>query len=258
MTVLRFDPFQEFDRLSRQMLGSGRGLPSMPMEAYRRGEQFFIHLDLPGVNPDQVQLTVERNVVAVRAERRSLWQGATRCRWMRPPGGLRSPSVPRRQPGRGPAGGQLRPGHLDPDHPGRRAGQARRIQIGTRSQGPQPVETTGGGQGRPPASRAAAQVRRKPAARCLALGPGRAGRGPVERARLVTMLRLWATTPPGMRRRGRAPTWMAGRVARSWCSSSRGHRRAHSVSTVHVLLGLSDALTKQRDLLGWEPPRSHW
>src|SRR4030095_12153072 len=47
---------------------------SMPMEAYRRGDQFFIHLDLPGVNPDDVQLTVERNVVAVRAERRPLWQ----------------------------------------------------------------------------------------------------------------------------------------------------------------------------------------
>jgi hypothetical protein len=28
MTVLRFDPFQEFNRLSRQMLGSGRGPPT--------------------------------------------------------------------------------------------------------------------------------------------------------------------------------------------------------------------------------------
>jgi HSP20 family protein len=74
MTVLRFDPFQEFDRLSRQMLGAGRGPRSMPMEAYRRGDQFFIHLDLPGVVPDDVQLTVERNVVAVRADRRSLWR----------------------------------------------------------------------------------------------------------------------------------------------------------------------------------------
>ena len=74
MTVLRFDPFQEFDRLSRQMLGGGRGPRSMPMEAYRRGDQFFIHLDLPGVNPDDLQLTVERNVVAVRAERRPFWQ----------------------------------------------------------------------------------------------------------------------------------------------------------------------------------------
>jgi HSP20 family protein len=74
MTVLRFDPFQEFDRLSRQVLGSGRGPRSMPMEAYRRGDEFFIHLDLPGVNPDDLQLTVERNVVSVRAERRPLWR----------------------------------------------------------------------------------------------------------------------------------------------------------------------------------------
>ena len=74
MTVIRFDPFQDFDRLTRQMLGTGRGPRSMPMEAYRRGEQFFIHLDLPGVNPDDVDLTVERNVLSIRAERRSFWQ----------------------------------------------------------------------------------------------------------------------------------------------------------------------------------------
>ncbi len=74
MTVIRFDPFQELDRLTRQMLGTGRGPRSMPMEAYRRGDQFFVHLDLPGVNPDDVQLTVERNVVAVRAERRPYWR----------------------------------------------------------------------------------------------------------------------------------------------------------------------------------------
>ena len=74
MTVIRFDPFQDFDRLTRQMLGTGRGPRSMPMEAYRRGDQFFIHLDLPGVRPDDVDLTVERNVLSVRAERRSFWQ----------------------------------------------------------------------------------------------------------------------------------------------------------------------------------------
>jgi HSP20 family protein len=56
------------------MLGSGRAPRSMPMEAYRRGDQFFIHLDLPGLRPDEVDVRVERNVVAVRAERRPFWQ----------------------------------------------------------------------------------------------------------------------------------------------------------------------------------------
>src|SRR5215212_5072067 len=103
MTVLRFDPFQEFDRVSRQMLGSGRGPRSMPMEAYRRGDQFFIHLDLPGVDPDDVQLTVERNVVAVRAERRPLYrEGDEVLVDETPQGDLRPAAVPGRQPGRRP------------------------------------------------------------------------------------------------------------------------------------------------------------
>jgi len=40
------------------------------MDAYRRGDRFFVHLDLPGVDPDSVELTSEQNVLTVRAERR--------------------------------------------------------------------------------------------------------------------------------------------------------------------------------------------
>jgi HSP20 family protein len=42
---------------------------SVPMDAYRRGDQFLIHLDLPGVDPDAIDLTVEQNVLTIRAER---------------------------------------------------------------------------------------------------------------------------------------------------------------------------------------------
>ena len=48
-----------------------RGAPrSVPMDAYRRGDQFLIHLDLPGVDPDAIELTAEQNVLTIRAERR--------------------------------------------------------------------------------------------------------------------------------------------------------------------------------------------
>jgi HSP20 family protein len=72
MSVVRFDPFRDFDRLAEQMLAAGqRGTPrSVPMDAYRRGDQFLIHLDLPGVDPDAIELTVEQNVLTIRAERR--------------------------------------------------------------------------------------------------------------------------------------------------------------------------------------------
>ena len=148
MTGLRFDPFQEFDRLSRQMLGSGRGPRSMPMEAYRRGEQFFIHLDLPAVNPDDVQLTVERNVVSVRAERRSLYREGDEVLVDETPQGTFGRQLF--------LGDNLDAGRLEASFdqgvltltvPVAEQAKPRRIEIGTRSQGPQPVETTSGGQG---------------------------------------------------------------------------------------------------------------
>jgi HSP20 family protein len=70
MSVMRFDPFRDFDRLSEQLAGQLRGAPrSVPIDVYRRGDQFNIHLDLPGVDPDAIDLTVEQNVLTIKAER---------------------------------------------------------------------------------------------------------------------------------------------------------------------------------------------
>ncbi len=67
--LMRFDPFRELDRLAEQTW-SGNRLPAMPMDAYRRGEQFVVHFDLPGVDPSSIDLTVEKNVLTVRAQRK--------------------------------------------------------------------------------------------------------------------------------------------------------------------------------------------
>jgi HSP20 family protein len=71
-SIIRFDPFRDLDRLTEQMMfGGGRGSPrSFPMDAYRRGEEFFVHLDLPGVDADSIELTAENNMLTVSAERR--------------------------------------------------------------------------------------------------------------------------------------------------------------------------------------------
>lgn len=70
--MMRFDPFRELERLTEQV--SGRVPRAMPMEAFRRGDEFLVALDLPGVDPDDVDVTVERNVVTVRARRTPLRQ----------------------------------------------------------------------------------------------------------------------------------------------------------------------------------------
>ncbi len=74
--VMRFDPFRELDRLNQELWSSSqRRASTMPMDAYRKGDTFYIHFDLPGVDPSSIDLTVEKNVLTVRAERQFNWNG---------------------------------------------------------------------------------------------------------------------------------------------------------------------------------------
>ena len=66
--LLRFDPFAELDRMTRDMAPAGRR-SMMPVDAYRLGDRFYLHFDLPGVDPDSIDITVEKNNLIVTAER---------------------------------------------------------------------------------------------------------------------------------------------------------------------------------------------
>lgn len=71
--LLQNDPFRDIDQLfSRLGARSGNGPMAMPMDAYRRGEDVWVHIDLPGVAADSLDVSVERNVLTVDAERN--WQ----------------------------------------------------------------------------------------------------------------------------------------------------------------------------------------
>jgi HSP20 family protein len=75
VTLMRFDPFRDFDRMMEQNFsGAARTPRSMPMTALRRGDVFLVDLDLPGVDRNDVELTVERNVLTVRAQRAPVQQ----------------------------------------------------------------------------------------------------------------------------------------------------------------------------------------
>jgi HSP20 family protein len=74
MSLMRSDPFAGFDRLTQQMTGARQGPRPIPMAAFRRGDQVLAYFDLPGINPDDVEITIERNIVTIRAERRPAYQ----------------------------------------------------------------------------------------------------------------------------------------------------------------------------------------
>lgn len=65
--LLRFDPFREMDRAFNQVRQWQRS--SFPMDAYRHGDTFVVHLDLPGVDPASIDCEYERNVLTITAER---------------------------------------------------------------------------------------------------------------------------------------------------------------------------------------------
>ncbi|WUE96698.1 Hsp20/alpha crystallin family protein [Streptomyces sp. NBC_00490] len=71
--LIRTDPFRELDRLAQQLTQQAFGTvarpAAMPIDAYQSEGSFVVHFDLPGVDPDTVDLNVERNVLTVRAER---------------------------------------------------------------------------------------------------------------------------------------------------------------------------------------------
>ncbi len=73
MALVRSDPFRDVDRLFAQFYGGQNAVRTlsmtMPMDAYRKDDSFVVKLDLPGVSVDSVDLTVEDNVLTIKAER---------------------------------------------------------------------------------------------------------------------------------------------------------------------------------------------
>ncbi|MBV8693142.1 MAG: Hsp20/alpha crystallin family protein [Actinobacteria bacterium] len=67
--LMRTDPFRELDRLTQQVMGTATRPAAMPIDAYRNGDEFVVQFDLPGVKADSIDLTVEKNVLTVHAER---------------------------------------------------------------------------------------------------------------------------------------------------------------------------------------------
>ena len=66
--LMRFETFREYDRITEEMLNQRRVRP-IPADAYRRGDDLMVHLDMPGVDPGTIEMTVEKDVLTVKATR---------------------------------------------------------------------------------------------------------------------------------------------------------------------------------------------
>ncbi|MER5326885.1 Hsp20/alpha crystallin family protein [Streptosporangium roseum] len=76
MLLTSIDPFvqefdRQFDRLTRQALGWGQNdtRGAMPLDGVRRKDDVLLKFDLPGADPDSIEVTVDRGVLSVSARR---------------------------------------------------------------------------------------------------------------------------------------------------------------------------------------------
>jgi len=67
--LMRTDPFRDIDRLAETLFGTPGRPAVMHVDAERDGDRFNVYFDLPGVDPESIDLTVERNVLSVKAQR---------------------------------------------------------------------------------------------------------------------------------------------------------------------------------------------
>jgi HSP20 family protein len=80
MSVMRFDPFgdpfRQMDRLTNQLMSGTRTPMGMPMDVWQADDGYHVALDLPGIDPGSVDITCERNMLTIRAERRAEYEQA--------------------------------------------------------------------------------------------------------------------------------------------------------------------------------------
>ena len=61
---------RDLDRLTARVFDTATRSSGARLDAYRIHDHFYIDIDLPGVDPASIDITVDRKVLSVRAERK--------------------------------------------------------------------------------------------------------------------------------------------------------------------------------------------
>jgi HSP20 family protein len=71
MYLTAFDPFAgDFRRLTRAALAYGpRFTGALPVDGVRRENDVLLRFDVPGIDPESIEVTVDKNVLTVTAKR---------------------------------------------------------------------------------------------------------------------------------------------------------------------------------------------
>ncbi|MSS84096.1 Hsp20/alpha crystallin family protein [Actinomycetaceae bacterium WB03_NA08] len=63
------DTWRDFDRLAQTILAGKPALRAMPMDLFRRGNEYILSADLPGIDPSSIDVDIDGQQLTIRAER---------------------------------------------------------------------------------------------------------------------------------------------------------------------------------------------
>ena len=73
--ILRTDPFRDL-RVPFGLTGAITRPSPMPVDVYRKDDAYLVQLNLPGVQTDSIDVTIQRNVVTVSASATRVDEGS--------------------------------------------------------------------------------------------------------------------------------------------------------------------------------------
>lgn len=73
MAVIRYEPFRDpFEQLISLAASGKRAALAMPIDVYRTKDgSYHVEADLPGADPDTIEVTVEHSTLSLRAHRKA-------------------------------------------------------------------------------------------------------------------------------------------------------------------------------------------
>ena len=75
-----FDVLSQLDSIASRAFDTARAPRPMPVDLFREGDEYVLSADLPGIDPDSVDLDVDGQLLTIRAERRA--PASEQVRWL--------------------------------------------------------------------------------------------------------------------------------------------------------------------------------
>lgn len=76
-TGQRWDPLRDVERVIGSLTSNSLNSTAVPLDLYKAGDHYVVTMDLPGVDPGSIDVSVEERTLTVRAERSGRAEGDT-------------------------------------------------------------------------------------------------------------------------------------------------------------------------------------